>query len=183
MFLLWLLFVSIPSIVKYTEAYSYNCFRSFAREDAPVLLLFGVLPSFCSSSTAGRVSISWRSHVGAWPGEVLNEQPKIKNLPLEVGSAASLWKCQLNPRSFLSLPRVAPARLSMQGFNNLLHARRGAEELTMLCSVILGHGKETKEQNGWRVPVQCVASLAHRPQRPHCRGIPCRCRPRGSGRD
>ena len=123
MFLLWLLFVSIPSIANYTKAYPCNCFRSFAREDAPVLPPFVVLPSFCSSRTPGRVSISWRSHVGAWPGEVLNEQPKIKNLPLEVGSAASLWKCQLNPRSFLSLPRVAPARLSMQGFNNLLHAK------------------------------------------------------------
>ena len=128
MFLLWLLFVNIPSIANYTKAYPCNCFRSFAREDAPVLPLFGVLPSFCSSPTAGRVSISWRSHVGAWPGEVLNEQPKIKNLPLEVGSAASLWNCQLNPRSFPSLPRVAPERLGMQGFNNLLHAkmRRGA---------------------------------------------------------
>ena len=97
--------------------------RSFAREDAPVLPLFGVLPSFCSSPTAGRVSISWRSHVGAWPGEVLSEQPKIKNLPLGVGSAASLWNCQLNPRSCLSFPRVATARLSMPGFSNLSHAK------------------------------------------------------------
>ena len=127
--LLWLLLISIPFIA--TEPYYRTCyklvFRSFAREDAPVLPLFVVLPSFCSSPTAGRVSISWRSHVGAWPGEVLSEQPKIKNLPLGVGSAASLWNCQLNPRSFPSLPRAAPAHLSMQGFNNLLHAktRRG----------------------------------------------------------
>ena len=51
-----------------------------------------------------------------------------RKLTLGVGSAASLWNCQLNPRSFPSLPRVAPERLGMQGFNNLLHAkmRRGA---------------------------------------------------------
>ena len=112
----------------YPNVHAEISFRSFAREDAPVLPLFGVLPSFCSSPTAGRVSISWRSHVGAWPGEVLSEPQKIQKLPLGVGSAASLWNCQLNPRSFPSLPRVAPARLSMQGFNNLLHAktRRGA---------------------------------------------------------
>ena len=111
-----------------TNVHADILFRSFAREGNLVLPLFGVLPSFCSSPTAGRVSISWRSHVGAWPGEVLSEQPKIKNLPLGVGSAASLWNCQLNPRSCLSLPRVATARLSMLGFNNLLHAktRRGA---------------------------------------------------------
>ena len=103
--------------------YAEIAFRLSAREDAPVLPLFGVLPSFCSSPTAGRVSISWRSHVGAWPGEALSEQPQIKKLPLGVGSAASLWNCQLNPRSFPSLPRVAPERLGMQGFNNLLHAK------------------------------------------------------------
>ena len=62
-----------------TNVHADILFRSFAREDAPVLPLFGVLPSFCSSPTAGRVSISWRSHVGAWPGEVLSEQPQIKN--------------------------------------------------------------------------------------------------------
>ena len=111
-----------------TNVHADILFRSFAREGKLVLPLFGVLPSFCSSPTAGRVSISWKSHVGAWPGEALSEQPQIKKLPLGVGSAASLWNCQLNPRSFPSLPRVAPERLGMQGFNNLLHAkmRRGA---------------------------------------------------------
>ena len=61
---------------------------------------------------------------------VILEEMQIKKLPLGVGSAASLWNCQLNPRSFPSLPRVSPARLSMQGFNNLLHAktRRGAPQ-------------------------------------------------------
>ena len=122
--------ISIPSIA--TDLYYCTCyilvFRSFAREDVPVLPLFVFLPSFQYFPTAGRVSISWRSHVGAWPGEVLSEPQKIQKLPLGVGSAASLWNCQLNPRSCPSLPRAAPARLSMQGFNNLLHARtrRGA---------------------------------------------------------
>ena len=134
MFLSWLLFVSIPSIANYTKAYPCNCFRSFAREDAPVLPLFGVLPSFCSSPTAGRVSISWRSHVGAWPGEVLSEQPKIKNLPLGVGSAASLWNCQLNPRSCPSLPRVAPARQRHAGFQQPLACQDAARSLAAVTN-------------------------------------------------
>ena len=134
--LLWLLLISIPFIA--TEPCYCTCyklvFRSFAREDAPVLPLFVVLPSFCSSPTAGRVSISWRSHVGAWPGEVLSEQPKIKNLPLGVGSAASLWNCQLNPRSCPSLPRVAPARQRHAGFQQPLACQDAARSLAAVTN-------------------------------------------------
>ena len=117
-----------------TNVHAAILFRSFAREDAPVLPLFVVLPSFCSSPTAGRVSISWRSHVGAWPGEVLSEQPKIKNLPLGVGSAASLWNCQLNPRSCPSLPRVAPARQRHAGFQQPLACQDAARSLAAVTN-------------------------------------------------